>query len=73
MNILDFSHRIGQYESIIKSHEDAATKQVEVIWSFSQPVIYYAHQIIQYQEALIARVEAEREARKRAFSRTHPK
>ena len=66
MNIYDdFLHRIERYEAIIKSHEDAATRKVNGIWSFSQPIIYYANQIIRYQEALIARVEADREAQKR--------
>jgi len=59
-------HRqIAQYEAIVKSHEDAATKQVEDIWSSTQPGIDAARKIIRRQEALIAQTEAEREARKR--------
>jgi len=59
-------HRqIAQYEAIVKSHEDGATKQVEDIWSSTQPGIDAAREIIRRQEALIAQTEAEREARKR--------
>ena len=36
-NLDDSSHLIEQYEAIIKSHEDAAREQVEVLFSSSQP------------------------------------
>ena len=66
MNTPDGVHRrIAQYEAIVKSHEDAAARQVEDIWSSTQPGIDAAREIIRRQEALIAQTEAEREARKR--------
>ena len=66
MNDLDnFSRQIERCEAVIKSYEDAATKQVEDIWSSTQPDIDAACELIRHQEALIAQAEAERQARKR--------
>ena len=65
MNTLDDLHRqIEKYEVIITGHEDTATKQIEDIWSSTQPEIEAAREIIRHQEALIAQIEADREARK---------
>jgi len=38
---------------IIQRHEDTATKQMEDIWSSTQPDIDASHEIIRRQEALI--------------------
>ena len=65
MNTLDDLHRqIEKYEVIITGHEDTATKQIEDIWSSTQPKIDAAREIIRRQEALIAQIEEDRETRK---------
>ncbi len=64
MNTLDLHWQIEKYEVIITDHEDAATKQIEDIWSSTQPEIDAARETIRRQEALIAQIEADREARK---------
>ena len=65
MNTLNDLHwRIEKYEVIIADHESTATKQIEDIWSSTQPEIDVARDTIRRQEALIARIEADREARR---------
>lgn len=65
MNTLDdLRGQIDKYEVIITGHEDTATKQIEDIWSSTQPEVDAAREIIRRQEALIAQIEADREARK---------
>jgi hypothetical protein len=65
MNTLDDLHwRIEKYEVIITDHENTATKQIEDIWASTQPEIDAAREAIRRQEALIARIEADREAQK---------
>ena len=66
MNTLDdLRRRIEQYEVAITGHEGTATKQIEAIWSSTQPDIDAAQEIVRRQEAVIAETEADREARKR--------
>ena len=60
----DLSRRIEEYEATIKNREDAATKQIEGIWSSIQQEIDAAREAVRHHEALIARAEAERVARK---------
>jgi len=60
----DLHWRIEKYEGVITDHEDTATKQIEDIFSSTQPEIDVARDTIRRQEALIARIEADREARK---------
>ena len=65
MNTLDdLRGQIDKYEAIITGHEDTATKQIEDIWSSTQPEVDAAREIIRRQETLIAQIEADREARK---------
>jgi hypothetical protein len=66
MNHLDHLHRrIEEYEIVITGHEDTAAKQIADIWSSTQPDIDAAREIIRHQEALVAQMEANREARER--------
>jgi hypothetical protein len=66
MNTIDGLHRrIEKYEVLITDHENTATKQIEDIWASTQPEIDVAREIIRRQEALIAQLEADRQARKK--------
>jgi hypothetical protein len=68
MNTIDDLHwRIEKYEVLITDHENTATKQIEDIWAFTQPGIEVAREIIRRQEALIAQLEADRQAPLRGF------
>ena len=60
----DLSRRIEKYEAIITCHKATAAKQIEDIWSATQPNIDAAREIILRQEALIAQTEANRETEK---------
>ena len=60
----DLRGQIDKYEIIITGHEETATRQIEDIWSSTQLEVDAAREIIRRQEALIAQIEADREARK---------
>lgn len=66
---------VTECKTAIKVEEDAALKQVDEIWTDTQPGIDAAREELRTLEARIAQMEAEREARKKeimhsAFKRT---
>ena len=66
-NIDNLSRQVKQFETIIKNHEDAVTKQIEYIWSSTQQSIDDARKVVRHRETVIAQVEAERAGRKSDF------
>lgn len=60
----DLSRRIKKYEAIITCHQATAKKQIEDIWSATQPNIDAAREIIRHKEALITQTEVDREVEK---------
>ena len=60
----DLSRRIEKYEAIITCHKATAKKQIEDIWSATQPNIDAAREIIRRKEALITQTVADREVEK---------